>query len=170
MSEVALKGHSVQLEGALPDIGSVAPDFLLVGEDLSEINLEKFKDKIKIVAAMPSVDTSVCAQESREFHKRASGLRDTAVIVVSGDLPFALKRFCAAEGIDNITVASQYRDMNFGRSYGTHIATGPLKGLSARAVFVLDRSNRVVYSELVPEITAEPNYDKAIAAVEGLLS
>ncbi len=168
MSEVKLKGGAVQLEGSLPTVGASAPDFVLVSSDLSEFSLKNFDGKVKILATVPSIDTSTCAQESREFHKRAGNLNNTAVIVASGDLPFAMGRFCAAEGIDNLVTGSHFRNMDFARHYGVGIKTGPLKGLSARALFVLDRDNRVSYVELVPEITAEPDYDKAIEAAQKL--
>lgn len=166
MSTVTLKGNPVQLEGSFPAAGNKAPDFRLIKEDLSEVSLADFKGKVKVLVAVPSVDTGVCAKETHEFNSRAAEMGDVVILVISGDLPFAMKRFCAAEGIDKVVPASQYRDMNFSKSYGTHIAEGGLQGLSARAVFVVDQNDQIVYSELVPEIGQEPDYNTVLEAVK----
>jgi len=168
MSQVALKGSPVKLEGSFPSPGSKAPDFKLVQGDLSEISLSSFSGKVKVILAVPSLDTGVCAKEAKEFNRLMGDMSSVQVIVASGDLPFAMDRYCSAEGIKNLAAGSQYRDMNFSRSYGTHIADGPLQGLSARAVFVIDQNDSIAYSELVPEITEEPNYDAALESVKKL--
>ncbi len=166
VATVTHKGNTIRLEGNLPQPGDPAPDFRLVKQDLSEVSLSDFEGKVKVLVAVPSLDTAVCAKEAREFNTKFSGRSDVNVIVVSGDLPFAMKRYCAAEGVENVITGSQFRDMNFGRAYGTHITEGGLKGLSARAVFVVNRKNQVTYTELVPDIGQEPNYDAVLAAVE----
>ena len=166
MATVTLKGNTIKLEGNLPAPGDPAPDFRLVKQDLTEVSLKDFSGKVKVLLAVPSLDTAVCAKETREFNQKLAGRADVAVIVASGDLPFAMKRYCAAEGVENVTTGSQFRDMNFSKAYGTHILEGGLTGLSARAVFVIDRSDKVSYTELVPDIGQEPNYDAVIAAVD----
>ena len=170
MAQVTLKGGPVELEGKLAQIGDTAPDFTLVGGDTSEISLKDFSGCIKVLLAVPSLDTPVCAQQTRVFHEKLGGMMEKVkTIVISGDLPFAMKRFCSTEGIDNVLTGSQYRDMNFSKSYGTHIKEGAIKGLSARAVFVVDKDDVVRYVELVPEISDEPNYEKALEAVQNLV-
>lgn len=166
MASVTLKGNPLRLEGEIPQAGQKAPDFKVVKDDLSEVSLKDLSGKVKVLVAVPSLDTPVCAKETREFNQKLSGFQDVAGLIVSGDLPFAMKRFCAAEGIENVSVGSQYRDMNFSKAYGTHIAEGGLQGLSARAVFVVDKDDNVVYSELVPEIGEEPKYDSVLEAVK----
>lgn len=168
MASVTLKGNTLQLEGALPRVGDAAPDFKLVREDLSEVSLANFAGKVKVLVAVPSLDMPVCAKETREFNQKAASLKDAAVLVISGDLPFAMKRFCSTEGIANVTPASQFRDANFSRAYGTHIAEGGLRGLSARAVFVVDKNDKVAYVELVPDIAQEPDYGKVLEAASRL--
>jgi len=169
MSSVTLKGNTIRLEGNLPTVGQKAPDFKVVKEDLSEVSLGAFQGKVKVLLAVPSLDTGVCQKETREFNQKLGEMKDTVVIVVSGDLPFAMKRFCTTEGIKNVVTGSQYRDMGFSRAYGTHIAEGGMKDLSARAVFVVDKNDTVQYVELVPEIATEPNYDKTVEAVKKLV-
>lgn len=169
MATVTLKGNPVKLDGSLPAVGQAAPDFQFVKQDLSVGKLSDFNGKVRVVIAVISVDTPVCAREAKEFNAKLSQLKDTQGIVVSGDLPAAMKRYCAAEGVDNIVMASQYRDHNFSKTYGTHIAEGGLAGLSARAVFVIDKQGKLAYSELVPEIAQEPDYSKALEAVQKLV-
>lgn len=169
MATVTLKGNPIKLEGNLPKVGDAAPDFKVVKEDLSEFSLSDYKGKIKVLLAVPSLDTPVCAKETRTFNEKMGKMANVAVIVISGDLPFAMKRYCAAEGIENVVTGSQYRDMNFSRAYGTHIAEGPLRALSARAVFVVDAEDKIAHVELVPEIAAEPKYDEVTLAVQQVL-
>ena len=168
MAQVTLKGNPFQLAGEMPKVGDAAPDFKVVKDDMSEVTLKDFAGKNKVLVAVPSLDTPVCQKETREFNAKASGMKDTAVIIVSGDLPFAMKRFCSTEGLSDVVTGSQYRDFSFSKSYGTHLAEGPLAGLSARAVFVVDKNDKIVYSELVPEIAQEPEYDRILEAVSKL--
>ncbi|MCB1166322.1 MAG: thiol peroxidase [Leptospiraceae bacterium] len=165
MATVTLRGNPIKLEGNLPEVGAQAPDFKVVRDDMSEASLKDFSGKVKVLVAVPSLDTPVCATETKKFNEKLSGQSDVATVIVSGDLPFAMKRFCISENVDGVVVGSQYRDMSFSRAYGTHIAEGGLQGLSARAVFVVDKNDKVVYTELVPEIGQEPDYDKALDAV-----
>lgn len=164
MATITLKGNPIHTCGELPGKGATAPSFTLVGEDLGEISLGSFAGKRKVLNVFPSIDTSICALSVKTFNERAAGLDDTVVLNISADLPFAQKRFCGAEGIRNAVTASCFRS-GFARDYGLEIADGPLAGLCSRAVLVLDKQNRVVYTEQVPEITQEPDYDKALAAL-----
>lgn len=166
MSTVTLQGSPVELKGELPKIGSVAPEFRLVGIDLKPVGLEDYPGKRKVLNIFPSVDTPTCAMSVREFNRRASSLPNTVVICISADLPFAQKRFCGAEGISNVVNASLMRGRKFAEDYGVAIASGPLRGLTARAVVVVDQADRVVHVELVSEIANEPDYDSAIKVLE----
>lgn len=171
MANVTLKGNPVPLEGSLAKVGDKAPDFVGIGKDLSPKSLKDFGKKVKILVGVPSLDTSVCALETKKFHERAAKMDGIITVVVSGDLPFAMNRFCTTEGIEspNLVTLSQFRDFSFSKAYGTHIADGGLKGLSARAVFVVDQNDTVRYAELVPEIASEPNYEAAISEAKKLL-
>ena len=167
MLTVTFKGEiKVNTNGLLPAAGSAAPDFTLVKSDLSEISLTDLKGKKVILNIFPSIDTGVCATSIRRFNKEAASLPDTVVLGISADLPFASGRFCAAEGIDNVITASVFRNPDFAKNYGVLMENGPLKGLLARSVVVIGADGIVKYSELVPEITTEPNYIAAIAAVK----
>lgn len=167
MATVTLRGNSCNLNGNLPAVGDQAPDFNLTKSDLSPINLGALAGKTKIIVTLPSLDTPVCQTETRTFNEKAAALPNTEVLIVSADLPFAMKRFCETEGIESVTACSDVRDRDFGQRYGVAIADGPLQGVTARAVFVVDADNKVVYSELVPEIGQEPDYDAALAAAKG---
>lgn len=168
MAKVTFKGDAVSLKGELPAAGSAAPGFSLVKNDLSELTLEQLKGQKVVLNIFPSLDTSVCASSVRRFNEEASGLNNTTVVCVSADLPFAQARFCGAEGLDKVITASTFRDEGaFGDKYGAAITDSPLQGLLTRAVVVVDEAGKVVYSELVPEITDEPNYEAAIKAVKG---
>jgi thiol peroxidase len=167
MASVTLKGNPINLKGTMPQVGAKAPDFKLTKSDLSSVDLGALGKKKKVVVTVPSLDTSVCQTETRKFNEKAAGLGNVEVLIVSADLPFAQKRFCETEGLKSVTAASDVRDRSFGERWGVAIADGPLQGVMARAVFVLDESNTVKYSELVPEIAQEPNYDKALAALKG---
>ena len=164
MATTALKGNPIQTNGDLPTVGSDAPDFLLVATDMSEKNLASFAGKKKILSINPSYDTPVCQAATRTFNQRAAGLDDVVVLMVSADLPFAQNRFCAAEGIEGVVPLSTFRG-SFLEDYGVELIDGPLKGVSARAIVVIDENDKVVHTELVPEIAQEPNYDAALAAV-----
>ena len=168
MNQVKLKGNPVHLEGNLPELNKEIPDFKLVTQDLSEISLSDFKDKIKVILSVPSLDTPVCAQQTRVFNTKLGQIENVVTIVVSGDLPFAMKRFCTSEGLDHVKVGSQFRDLSFSKDFGVLIKDGALKGLTARAVFVADKNNVLKYLELVPDITNEPNYEKALQSVNNL--
>jgi len=167
MASVTLKGNPVNLKGTMPKVGSKAPDFKLTKSDLSSVDLAGLGAKKKVVVTVPSLDTAVCQMETRKFNEKASGLGNVEVLIVSSDLPFAQKRFCETEGLKSVTAASDMRDRSFAERWGVAIADGPLQGVMARAVFVLDEGNTIKYSELVPEIAQEPNYDGALAALKG---
>ncbi|MGS2665804.1 thiol peroxidase [Corynebacterium glucuronolyticum] len=164
MAEVTFQGNAVTTSGSLPAVGDKAPDFTVVAGDLSDRNLSDFSGKNLVINIFPSVDTGVCAQSVRTFNEKASSLDNTVVLCVSRDLPFALDRFCAAEGLENVETASDFRH-GFGEAFGIEQVSGPLTGLLARAVVVIDPQGEVTYTQLVPEIGEEPDYDKALAAL-----
>lgn len=165
MATTAFKGSPVQTIGDLPSKGSSAPDFTLVGNDLGDITGQGFTGRRVVLNIFPSIDTGVCATSVRRFNEIAASLPDTTVVCASADLPFALGRFCGAEGIKNVTVGSAFRS-SFGQDYGVTMTDGPLAGLCARSVVVVDEFGKVLYTELVPEITQEPDYDAAVAALK----
>lgn len=162
MANVTLKGNPVQVYGDLPAKGTDAPGFRLVGLDLKDLSLHDFVGKKKILNIFPSVDTPTCATSVRQFNQRAAQLKDTVVLCISADLPFAQSRFCGAEGIKNVVMASLMRGRNFAKDYGVLIETGPLAGLTARSIVVLSTDNRVLHTQLVAEIADEPDYDAAL--------
>ena len=164
MAQTALRGNPVNLVGDLPAVGATAPAFSLTADNLSELTPADFAGKSVVLNIFPSIDTAVCATSVRTFNERAAGLDGTVVLCVSADLPFAQKLFCGAEGIDNVKTASTFRS-DFGQQYGVTLADGPMAGLLARAVVVLDPSGTVVHSQLVPEIAQEPDYDAALGAI-----
>lgn len=164
MAQVTLKGNPIHTNGDLPAVGSKAPEFKLTSGELKDLTLADFKGKRKILNIVPSLDTGVCATSTRKFNESAGKLANTVVLVVSADLPFASKRFCTTEGLQNVTTLSLMRDKNFAKDYGVLIQDGPLAGVCARAVVVLDEGDKVVYRQLVPEIGQEPDYEKALAA------
>ena len=166
MTSVTLKGNPVTLNGTFPTVGQTAPDFTLVAKDLSDVGLKNFSGKRKVLNIVPSLDTAVCATSTRKFNEAASKLNNTAVLVISADLPFAMSRFCVAEGLENVTTLSLMRGRNFMSNYGVEITNTGLAGVTARAVLVLDESNKVIHAELVSEITQEPNYDAALAVLK----
>ena len=162
MSVTNFKGAQVNISGELPKVGVVAPDFTLVKGDLSEINLSDLKGKYVVLNIFPSLDTGVCAASVRKFNKEAASLPNTVILAISADLPFAAGRFCTTEGIENVVPASVYRNPEFANKYGVLMTDGPLKGLLARAVVVINPEGNISYTELVPEITSEPSYQAAI--------
>lgn len=166
MSQVTLKGNKVTISGSLPAVGSKAPDFKLIKSDLSEASLSEFKGKRVILNIFPSIDTGTCATSVREFNQQSASLENTVVLCISKDLPFAHSRFCAAEGIEDVITLSSFRNHSFAKDYGIEILDGPLKGLNARSVVVIDEEGTIQYTELVPEITEEPTYEGALRAVE----
>ena len=164
MAEVTLGGNPVHTSGELPEVGSSAPSFSLVGTDLSEISAADFEGRNLVLNIFPSVDTPTCAQSVREFNERAADLDDTTVLCVSADLPFAQGRFCGAEGIENVASGSTFRS-SFGSDYGVDLTDGPLAGVLARAVVVVGPDGTVKHSQLVGEIGQEPDYDAALSAI-----
>lgn len=162
---VTLGGNAIQISGTLPQAGATAPAFKLVAKDLSDATLENFAGKRKVLNIFPSVDTPTCATSVRKFNTQASQLNNTVILCISADLPFAQSRFCGAEGLDNVQTLSTMRGREFLQDYGVAIDSGPIAGLAARAVVVLDENNRVLHSELVSEIKNEPNYDAALAVL-----
>lgn len=164
MANVTFKNESTTTSGELPAVGDQLPDFTLVGTDLSELTPADYAGKRVVLNIFPSLDTGVCAASVREFNKRATSLDNTVVLGVSEDLPFAHDRFCSAEGIDNVTTGSAFRS-SFGEDYGLTLQGSPLQGLLARAVVVADENGKVVYTQLVDEITDEPDYDAAVNAL-----
>ena len=165
MAKTALQGNPVSLAGDLPAVGTTAPDFKLVTKDLGDVTLADYAGKKKLLNIVPSLDTPVCATSTKKFNETMAGKSDAVALVISADLPFASGRFCGAEGIENVVPLSIMRSKNFAKDYGVLIEDGPLAGITARAVVVLDADNKVVYTQLVPEITQEPDYDAALAAL-----
>jgi len=165
MATVTLQGNPFNTNGNLPSVGSQAPDFKLVSKDLADVSLADFAGKKKLISIVPSLDTGVCATSTKVFNQRIAGRGDVVALVVSADLPFAQGRFCGAEGIDNVATLSMMRSRNFAKDYGILMVDGPLAGITGRGVVVLDAANKVVYTQLVPEITTEPDYDAAIKAL-----
>ncbi len=163
---VTLDGAPVTLHGRFPVVGQTAPPFTLVDKFLKDVTLQSFEGRCKILNIVPSLDTPVCATSTRKFNEAASTLADTVVLIISADLPFAMGRFCASEGLENVIPLSLMRGREFMRNYGVKIADSVLAGLTARAVLVLDEQNRVLYTELVDDITHEPNYDAALAVLQ----
>lgn len=166
MAQITFTGKPVHTCGELPKVGSMAPDFTYVNGDLSEGHLSNHRGSRVVINVFPSIDTGVCAQSVRTFNKRASEMDNTIVLGVSRDLPFALSRFCGAEGIDKVKTASLFRSADFKAGYGLEMTDGPLAGLEARAIIVVDAEGKVIYTELVPEIAQEPNYDAALEALK----
>ncbi len=165
MAQTALRGNPVNTNGDLPAVGSSAPNFALTGADLGPVASGDFSGQRVVLNIFPSIDTPTCANSVRAFNERAAGLENTAVLCVSADLPFAQGRFCGAEGIENVKTASTFRSPDFMSEYGVGMVDGPLAGLCARAVVVVDEAGSVVHSQLVGEIADEPDYDAAIGAL-----
>ena len=165
MANITFKGDPVQTSGELPSVGSKAPDFTLVKGDLSNATLADYKGSKVILNIFPSIDTGICAMSVKAFNEKAAGLENTKVLCISRDLPFAQGRFCGAEGIENVINLSDYANPAFSKDYGLLMTDGPLHDLFARVVIVLDEEGTVTYTELVPDIVQEPNYDAALAAL-----
>ena len=165
MSKVNLDGNPLEVSGTFPQPGDTAPDFTLTTGELKDVGLEQFAGKRKILNIIPSIDTGVCAASTRKFNEKAAGLDNTEVLVISADLPFAAGRFCGAEGIQGVKTLSTFRNYSFQQDYGVALQTGPLAGLCARAVVVLNENNKVLHSQLVDEIKNEPDYDAALAVL-----
>jgi thiol peroxidase len=165
MATVTLQGNPIHTNGELPGVGASAPDFQLVDGKLNDVQLANYSGKKKLLNIVPSLDTPTCATSTRKFNERAIDMKDTVVLVVSADLPFAQGRFCSTEGLDNVIPLSMMRNRNFARDYGVLIVDGPLAGITARAVVIVDENDKVLYTQLVPEIGDEPDYDAALAAL-----
>ncbi len=165
MAKITLEGKPFRTNGELPAVGSKAPDFHLVDKALSDIRLKDYAGKKKLLNIVPSLDTGVCATSTRKFNEFFADRDDALALVISADLPFAQGRFCGAEGLENVVTLSLMRSRNFAKDYGMLIEDGPLAGITARAVVVLDENDKVVYTQLVPEIAQEPDYDAALAAL-----
>lgn len=165
MANITFKGSAVKTKGNLPAVGSQVPAFTVTKSDLSDLNISDLKGKKVILNIFPSIDTGTCAMSVRQFNAKVASLNNTVVVCISKDLPFAHKRFCGAEGINNVITASEYKDDNFSSAFQLKMLDGPLAGLFSRAIVVLDETGKVIYTEQVPEITQEPDYDKAIRAV-----
>ncbi len=166
MAKITLKGNTINTSGNLPALGSTAPDFRLTKQDLSDVTLKDFAGKRIILNIYPSIDTGICAMSVRKFNQEATELQNTAVLSVSKDTPFALKRFCGAEGIEKLIPTSSVRDDQFGKAYGVTILEGGMAGLFSRAVVIIDEHGKVKYTEQVPEIAQEPNYEAALAVLK----
>lgn len=166
MATITLQGNPIHTNGDLPAVGADAPDFQLANKDLQDVMLKDFAGRKKLISIVPSLDTPVCATSTRKFNEAAAKLDNVAVIVVSADLPFAMDRFCGTEGLGNIVVLSMMRSRDFARDYGVLIEEGPLAGITARAIVLLDEENKVLHSELVGEISDEPDYDAALGALQ----
>jgi len=165
MAQTALKGATCNTNGDLPAVGSQAPDFKLVTSDLTDVTLDDYAGKKKLLNIVPSLDTPVCATSTRKFNETFAGRDDAVALIVSADLPFAAGRFCSTEGLENVVTLSLMRSKHFAKEYGVLLEDGPLAGLTARAVVVLDADNKVLHTQLVSEITEEPDYDAAMAAL-----
>ena len=165
MSKITLGGNEIHTNGALPEVGSIAPNFELVANDLSTVSLENYKGYKLVLNIFPSIDTGTCATSVRTFNAQANALQNTKVLCISRDLPFAQKRFCGSEGLENVINLSDFKEGAFGKNYGLEIIDGPLQGLHSRVVIVLDENGVVKYTEQVAEIANEPNYDQALASL-----
>jgi thioredoxin-dependent peroxiredoxin len=165
MATITLQGNEIHTNGDLPKVGDNAPDFSLVNAELGDVSLATYKGKKKLLSIVPSLDTPVCATSTKKFNETAKEKSDTVFLMIAADLPFAMSRFCTAEGTDNVIALSMMRSRKFAKDYGVLIEDGPLAGITARALVVIDENDKVIYSELVPEIAQEPNYDAALAAL-----
>lgn len=163
MSRITLHGNEINTNGDLPAIGDQAPAFSLVNSELTDVGLENYKGKKKLLSIVPSLDTPICALSTKKFNDSAATRADTVFLMISADLPFAMSRFCSTEGTENVITLSMMRSRKFAKDYGVLIEDGPLAGITARAIVVIDENNKVIHTELVPEIADEPNYNAALA-------
>lgn len=166
MATITLKGNAIHTSGELPKVGSAAPDFKLTDADLKDLSLADFKGKKKLLNIFPSIDTPTCAKSTHKFNEAAVKHGNTVMLMISADLPFAMSRFCGAENTKVVKTLSMMRDRHFAKDYGVLITDGPLAGICARAVVVLDENNKILHTELVPEIAQEPDYEKALAVLK----
>ncbi len=165
MAIITLQGNETHTNGELPKTGDDAPDFSLVTAELGDVSLATYKGKKKLLSIVPSLDTPVCATSTKKFNDAAKEKSDVVFLMIASDLPFAMSRFCKAEGVDNVIALSMMRSRKFAKDYGVLIEDGPLAGITARAIVVIDENEKVIHSELVPEIAQEPNYDAALATL-----
>lgn len=166
MAKFLHKGMPVESVGFLPAVGSKAPDFLLTKTDLTDVSLKDFEGKITVLSINPSLDTGTCATSARKFNEQAAGRTDVVVLNVSADLPFAARRFCQDNNITNVVTLSQFRNQNFGQDYGVRYTTGPLAGILSRAIVVIGKDGKVIYTEQVADSSTEPNYEAVWAAIK----
>ncbi|HVA54241.1 MAG TPA: thiol peroxidase [Gammaproteobacteria bacterium] len=167
MAKITLRGNPVHTSGELPKTGSKAPDFKLTAKDLKDVSLSDYKGKKKLLNIVPSLDTPVCAISTKKFNEHAKAHADSVILIISADLPFAMGRFCGVEHLENVVPLSLMRDKKFAQDYGVLIQDGPMAGITARAVVVLDANDRVIYTQMVPEIANEPDYQAALQALGG---
>ena len=165
MAKITLQGNTINTNTDILKTGIDAPEFTLVDSDLKNISLSTFNKKYKILNIVPSLDTPVCAKSTKIFNEKASSLSETVVLTISADLPFAMKRFCSSEKLNDVIPLSMMRSRNFAKDYGVLLVDGPLEGITARAVIVIDKNNKIIHSQLVQEITEEPNYDDALNCI-----
>ncbi|MEJ2509200.1 MAG: thiol peroxidase [Gammaproteobacteria bacterium] len=166
MAQITLRGNPINTNGDLPAVGAAAPDFHLTDGELNDVTLADYKGKKKLLNIVPSLDTPVCATSTKKFNEYAKGRDNVVMLIVSADLPFAQGRFCTGEKLDNVVPLSMMRNRNFAKDYGVLIQDGPMAGITARAIVVIDENDKVVYTEMVPEIAQEPDYEKALAALD----
>ena len=166
MAKITLKGNEVNTNSDIVSQGSDAPDFILVNSDLQDVNLSSFDGKNKILSIVPSLDTPVCQKSTLVFNEKVAGLEDTVMLIVSSDLPFAMKRFCTNKSLDNVMPVSMMRSRNFAKDYGVLLVDGPLSGITTRAIVTISKDNKVLHSELVTEIADEPNYQAALDSIK----
>ena len=168
MTQIRHKDALVNISGSLPSVGTAAPEFILTGNDLKDVSLSSFRGKNVILNIFPSIDTNTCATSVREFNKRAASLNSTVVLCIARDLPFAMRRFCGAEGIANVITLSDFRSDGFWKSYGVMMVDGLMRGTFARAVVAVDKAGKIIYTELVPVLGQEPDYEAALKSVDSL--
>ena len=166
MAKVTLKGNEVNTNSNIVEVGSSAPNFVLVDSELNDVNLENFSGKNKILSIVPSLDTPVCQKSTKIFNEKVNDLEDTVMLIVSSDLPFAMKRFCTSESLENIIPVSMMRSRNFAKDYGVLLIDGPLSGITTRAIVTISKDNKILHSELVSEIADEPNYQAALDSIK----
>ena len=165
MAQITLQGNVVNTNGDIPNNGTSAPDFVLVDSELNDINLSNYSGKNKVLTIIPSLDTPVCQKSTKIFNEKVASIPDTVLLAVSADLPFAMKRFCVQESLNSVKPLSMMRSRNFAKDYGVLLTDGPLSGITARAVIVIDKEDKIIYSELVHEIANEPNYENVIKSL-----
>jgi len=166
MAKVTLKGNEVNTNSNIVEVGSSAPNFVLVDSELNDVNLESFSGKNKILSIVPSLDTPVCQKSTKIFNEKVNDLDDTVMLIVSSDLPFAMKRFCTLESLENVIPVSMMRSRNFAKDYGVLLIDGPLSGITTRAIVTISKDNKILHSELVSEIADEPNYQAALDSIK----